>query len=61
MSQKRLNATITIGGAITSALKSALGTTRDRIYEIGGAVRKLEREQKLLDELSQRLPRPEQF
>ena len=48
MSQKRLNATITIGGAITSALKSALGTTRDRIYEIGGAVRKLEREQKLL-------------
>lgn len=48
MSQKRLNAQITIGGAITSALKSALGTTRDKIGEIGGAVRKLEREQKML-------------
>ncbi len=48
MANKRLNATITIGGAITSALKSALGTTRDKLNEIGGAVRKLEREQRLL-------------
>lgn len=45
---KRLNATITIGGAITGALKSALGTTRDKLQDIGGAVRKLEREQKML-------------
>lgn len=48
MANKRLNATITIGGAITGALKNALGTTRDKLLEIGGAVRKLEREQKLL-------------
>lgn len=45
---KRLNATITIGGAVTGALKSALGTTKDKLTEIGGAVRKLEREQKML-------------
>ena len=45
---KRLNASITIGGAITGALKSALGTTRDKLTEIGGAVRKLEREQRML-------------
>lgn len=48
MSQKRLSAQITIGGAITGALKSALGTTRDKLGEIGGAVRKLEREQRML-------------
>ncbi len=47
-SNKRLNATITIGGVITGALKSALGTTRQKLQEIGGAVHKLEREQKLL-------------
>lgn len=45
---KRLNATITLGGAITGALKNALGTTKDKLTEIGGAVRKLEREQKML-------------
>ena len=47
-SNKRLNATITIGGAVTSALKSALGTTKDKLVEIGAAARKLEREQKML-------------
>lgn len=45
---KKLHATIEIGGAITGALKSALGTTRDKLLEIGGAVRKLEKEQKAL-------------
>ena len=48
MSTKRLATQITIGGAITGALKSALGTTKDKLTEIGGAVRKLEREQKML-------------
>lgn len=48
MANKRLNATITIGGAITSALRSALGSTRDKLGEIGSAIRKLEREQKML-------------
>ena len=47
-SNKRLNATITIGGAVTGALKNALGTTRDKLQEIGTAVRKLEREQRML-------------
>lgn len=48
MANKRLNATITIGGAITGALKSALGTTRDKLQEIGTTIRKLEREQRML-------------
>lgn len=48
MANKRLNATITIGGAITGALKNALGTTKDKLQEIGTAIRKLEREQKML-------------
>jgi TP901 family phage tail tape measure protein len=48
MSTKRFAAQITIGGAITGALKSALGTTKDKLTEIGGAVRKLEREQRML-------------
>ncbi len=45
---KRLNATITIGGAVSGAFKSALGTTKDKLIEIGSAVRKLDREQKML-------------
>lgn len=48
MANKNLNAVITIGGAITGALKNALGTTRDKLQEIGTAVRKLEREQRML-------------
>lgn len=48
MSTKRLAAQITIGGAVTGALKSALGTTKDKLVEIGAAARKLEREQKML-------------
>ncbi len=48
MANKRLNATITIGGAITGALKSALGTTRTKLGEIGSTVRQLERQQKQL-------------
>lgn len=48
MSNKRLNATITIGGAITGGLKSALGFTRDKLADIGSTIRKLEREQRML-------------
>ncbi len=48
MANKKLNAIITIGGAITGSLKSALGTTRQKLQDIGSAVRKLEREQKML-------------
>lgn len=48
MANKQLNAVITIGGTITGALKNALGTTRTKLQEIGGAIRQLEREQKML-------------
>jgi TP901 family phage tail tape measure protein len=48
MANKRLNAVITIGGAVSSSLKSALGTTKSKIVEIGGAIRQLQREQRNL-------------
>jgi TP901 family phage tail tape measure protein len=48
MANQKLNATITIGGAVASSLKSALGSTRDKLKEIGSAIRTLEREQSLL-------------
>ncbi len=46
MANKRLNATITIGGAIASSLKSSIGTTKAKLGELGSAIQKLEREQK---------------
>jgi len=49
MANKRLNATITIGGAITGALKNALGTTRDGLNQIGKAVTDLKARQKELN------------
>lgn len=49
MANKRLNATITIGGAITGALKSALGQTRDGFTQIGKAVTDLKQRQKELN------------
>lgn len=49
MANKNLNATITIGGAITGALKSALGTTRDGLNQIGKAVNDLKARQKELN------------
>lgn len=48
MANRRLNAVITIGGAVASSLTSALGTTRTRINEVGGALRNLERQQRQL-------------
>lgn len=41
MANKRLNATITIGGAVAGSLKSALGTTKTKLVEVGDAVKKL--------------------
>ncbi|MBF9235596.1 phage tail tape measure protein [Microvirga alba] len=49
MANKRLNATITIGGAITSGLKAALGSTRDGLNQIGKAVTDLKQRQKELN------------
>lgn len=48
MANKQLNAVITIGGTVTGALKSALGSTRTKLQQIGGAIRNLEREQRRL-------------
>ena len=48
MANQRLNAVITIGGTVTGALKSALGTTQAKLRAIGGTIRDLEREQKSL-------------
>ncbi|QOE32755.1 tape measure protein [Achromobacter phage Mano] len=50
MANKRLNATITIGGAVSGALRGALGTTKNGLNEIGKAVRNLSREQRLLSD-----------
>ncbi len=49
MANKRLNATITLGGAITGALRSALGTTRDGFTQIGRAVTDLKKRQRELN------------
>lgn len=48
MASQRLNAIITIGGAVTGSLGSALGSTQRKLRAIGGAIRDLEREQKAL-------------
>jgi phage-related tail protein len=48
MATKNLNATITIGGAISGALKSALGTTRQQLQGIGGSIRELTTRQQRL-------------
>lgn len=48
MANKRLNAVITIGGAVAASLKSALGQTKGKLDELGGAVRKLKNEQNAL-------------
>lgn len=49
MANKRINATVTIGGAITSGLGSALETAKSKLNQVGDAVRKLEREQAALN------------
>lgn len=46
---KRLNAVITIGGTMTGALKSALGTTQTKLNQVGEAIRGIEREKRRLD------------
>lgn len=48
MANKRLNATIVLGGAISSSLRSALSTTKAGLTGVGDSVRRLAREQKML-------------
>lgn len=47
-SSKRLNATITIGGTVTGALKAALSGTQKGLQSLGSAIRDLDKRQKLL-------------
>ena len=49
MANKNLNAVITIGGAITGSLKSALGTTQTELQKIGRAIGDLKTRQKELN------------
>jgi TP901 family phage tail tape measure protein len=46
MANKRLNATLTIGGAVTASLRNSLGLAKNKIADIGGALRDLERQQR---------------
>lgn len=48
MANKKLSATITIGGAVASSLKSAFGSVKGGVNEVGSAIRNAERQQKLL-------------
>lgn len=49
-SNKKLSATITIGGAVASSLKSTFGTVKGQINQVGSALRDLERQQRKLGE-----------
>lgn len=48
MANKKLSATITIGGALSSTLKFALGTTQSKLKDIGKEIGNLNRQQKLV-------------
>lgn len=45
-SNKRLNATITIGGAVTSGLRSALGSTASKLRSIGDEITNVKKKQR---------------
>lgn len=49
-SNKQLNATITIGGAVSSTLRSAIGSTTSQIGKIGSEIRRAKNEQKMLSD-----------
>jgi TP901 family phage tail tape measure protein len=48
MANKNLSAVITIGGAVSNSLIGSLGKTKGKIDQVGGALRNLENQQKLL-------------
>lgn len=48
MANKKLSATITIGGAVASSLKSAFGSVKGQIGQVGSALRSLEGQQRQL-------------
>lgn len=47
-SNKQLNATITIGGAVSGSLKSAFGTVNKSLQQVGSTITNLEKQNKLL-------------
>lgn len=49
MANKKLNAVITIGGALSSTLGTAIGGARGKLRKIGATIKDLEREQKDLN------------
>lgn len=57
MSNKRLNAIITIGGAISGTLKAAFGDAKSRVEALGSTIRSAERRQKLLGKAIQEFGR----
>lgn len=48
MANKKLNATITIGGALSASLAGAFNSVKKNVGEVGSAIRRLESEQRLL-------------
>lgn len=48
MANKRLSATIQIGGAVASSLRAAFGDIKGQVGQVGSALRRLETEQRLL-------------
>lgn len=46
MANPRLNTTITIGGAVTAGLRSAIGSTVDGLRRIGSTIRDVQRQQR---------------
>jgi TP901 family phage tail tape measure protein len=48
MANKKLSATIEIGGAVAGSLKAAFGTIKTQVNQVGAALRKMEGEQRML-------------
>lgn len=48
MANKKLNAVITIGGAVSSSLIGSLANTKGKLLEVGSALKNLEAQQKLV-------------
>lgn len=53
MANKRLQATLTIGGAVASSLRSAFGTVKAEVGNVGAALRKLEGQQRTANQAIQ--------
>mgnify|MGYP004472372795 FL=1 len=54
MANKKLNATITIGGAVSGSLRGAFGTVEKSTIKIGAAIKHMSREQRQLNDAMKR-------